>query len=101
MMSKRVTVGNTLFRAQRELKMARNIVIFVTGITTVGFPYALFVFISLFTSPPRYHFRIAYIFVHAAFTFVIIATLKFTEPIKNFMMKKFNRRPNVVVPTNK
>lgn len=100
-MSKRVTVANTLFRAERELKMVRHIVILVIGITTVGFPYALFVFISLFATPPRYHCRIAYIFVDASFTFVIIALFKFTEPLKASVMRRINRERNLVLPTVK
>ncbi len=97
-MSKRVTVVNTLYRAQRELKMVRRIVILVVGITTIGFPYALFVFLSLFTNPPKYHFRIAYIFVDASLTFVMIAMFQFTEPLKTSIMKKINGRGNAIVP---
>ena len=32
---------------------------------TAGFPYALFVFISFFTTPPKYHFRIAESFINS------------------------------------
>jgi hypothetical protein len=44
--SKHITTANPLVRAQRELKMVRRIVILVIGVTTIGFPYATFVFIS-------------------------------------------------------
>jgi hypothetical protein len=59
-MGKHVTPVNTLLRAQRGLKMVRRIVILVAGVCTIGFPYTLFVLMSFFTSPPKYHFRIAF-----------------------------------------
>ncbi|CAF4266900.1 unnamed protein product [Rotaria sp. Silwood2] len=98
-MSKHVIPTNTLYRAQRELKMVRRIVILVMGIVTIGFPYALFIFISFFTTPPKYHFRIAYIFVDTSLTFVMIALFQFTEPLKISIMKRITRQANVVIPT--
>jgi hypothetical protein len=97
-MSKRVTPVNTLFHAQRELKMVRRIVILVIGIATIGFPYAIFLFVSYFTTPPKYHFRIAYIFVDVSLAFVMIAIFKFTEPLKISIMKKINGRVNMILP---
>jgi hypothetical protein len=97
-MSKHVTPVNTLFRAQRELKMVRRIVILVNGVVTIGLPYVIFIFISFFTTPPKYHFRIAYIFVDVSLAFVMIALLKFTEPIKASIMKKINGQGNTIVP---
>ncbi|CAF0888361.1 unnamed protein product [Rotaria sp. Silwood1] len=98
-MSKNVTPANTLCRAQKELKMVRRIVILVMGIVTIGFPYALFVFISFFTAPPKYHFRIAYIFVDTSLTFVMIALFQFTEPLKISIIKRITRQTNIVIPT--
>jgi hypothetical protein len=43
-MRERIIPKNTLLRAQRELKMVRRICILVIGVTTIGFPYALFIF---------------------------------------------------------
>ncbi|CAF1181561.1 unnamed protein product [Rotaria sordida] len=97
-MRKHVTPANILYRAQLELKMVRRIVILVMGIVTIGFPYALFVFISFFTTPPKYHFRIAYIFVDTSMAFVMIALFQFTEPLKISIMKRIIRQTNVIVP---
>jgi len=97
-MSKHIIPVNRLFHAQRELKMVRRIVILVVGLVTIGLPYAIFVFVSYFTSPPKYHFRIAYIFVDVSLAFVMIALFKFTEPLKTSIMKIINGRVNVVLP---
>ncbi|CAF1552688.1 unnamed protein product, partial [Rotaria sordida] len=80
--------------AQRELKMFRRLVILVMGIAMIGFPYALFIFISFFTTPPQYHFRIAYIFVDTSMAFVMIALFQFTEPLKTSIMKRVTRQAN-------
>ena len=97
-MSKHVTPANTLVRAQRELKMVRQLVILIVSITTGGLPYAAFAFISLFTTPPKYHFRIALIFVDVSLAFVMITLLHFTEPLKISLMKNLNRRPITTAP---
>ena len=62
-MSKRVTTANILSRAQRELKMVRRTVILVTILVTACFPYALFLLLSFFNQAPKYHFRIAFVFI--------------------------------------
>ena len=98
-MGKRITPTNTLSRAQRELKMVRRIVLLTAGIVTIGFPYALFVFISFFTAPPKFHFRIAYIFVDVSMAFVMMALFYFTEPLKSSVMKKLTIQTNGIVPT--
>ncbi|CAF4261441.1 unnamed protein product [Adineta steineri] len=96
-MTKNVTLANTLLRAERELKMIRRIVILVSMLITFGLTYAIFIFMSFFTQPPKYHFRIAYIFVNVSLVFILIALFKFTDPIKTSIMKITNRRPNVVI----
>ncbi|CAF1008275.1 unnamed protein product [Adineta steineri] len=98
-MNKNITPIATVNRAQRQLKMIRRIVILVNGVATVGFPYALFVFWSFFATPPKYHFRIAYIFVDAAFAFVMITLFKFTEPLKASLIKLIKPTSNRVIPT--
>jgi hypothetical protein len=95
-MSKNVTSVNILTRAQRELKMIRRIVILVLGLTTIGLPYAVLVFLSFFTSPPKYDFRIAYVFVDVSLAFVMGALFKFTEPLRMFIGRKVGWRTNVV-----
>jgi uncharacterized membrane protein len=98
-MSKHVTPVNTLFRAKRELKMVRRIVILVVGIVTIGFPYATFVFMSFFTCPSKYYFRIAYIFVDVSLAFVLIALFQFTEQLKISIKKAISRRTNAILPS--
>ncbi|CAF1434458.1 unnamed protein product [Rotaria sordida] len=97
-MRKHITSANILYRAQNELKMVRRIVILVMGIVTIGFPYALFIFISFFTTPPKYHFRIAYIFIDTLMAFVMIALFQFTEPLKISIMKRITRQANAIIP---
>ncbi|CAF0841219.1 unnamed protein product [Rotaria sordida] len=97
-MNKRVIPVNTLFRAQRELKMVRRIVILVMILFIAGFPYALFVFISLFTSPPKYHFRIAYAFINLLLPFAMISLFQFTDTLKASVKKILNYRPNTIIP---
>jgi hypothetical protein len=98
-MSKRVIPVNTLFHAQRELKMVRRTVILVSILFTLGFPYALFILMSFFTTPPKYHFRIALIFIDVSLVFVMIALFQFTDPLKTSIIKRIKRRSNVVVAT--
>jgi hypothetical protein len=81
-MNKRVTPANVISRAERELKMVRNIITITTILLILGFPYAMFILMSFFTSIPKYNFRVAYIFVDVSTTAVIIAVFKTTEPIK-------------------
>ena len=90
-MFKHVIPVNTKLRAERELKMVRRIVILVLGIVTIGFPYAVFIFMGLFTAPPRYQFRIAYIFVNVSLAFEMIALFQFTEPLKASLIRYFLR----------
>jgi hypothetical protein len=98
-MSKRVTPINILFRAQRELKMLRRIVTLVIILLTLAFPYAIFIFVSFFTTAFKYPFRIAYFCVDVSLAFVMMALLQFTDPLKTYIMKRINGRPTVVVPT--
>ncbi|CAF1224456.1 unnamed protein product [Adineta ricciae] len=95
-MSRRVISTNVLFRAQRELKMVRRTVILLLILITIGFPYAIFIFMSFFTSPPLYHFRIAYIFAATSVTCVPVALFQFTDPLKAFVISKLNIRPNAI-----
>jgi len=98
-MNKRVTPINTLLRVKRELKMVRRTVILIMILLTLGFPYALFIFMSFFTIPPKYHFRIALIFIDVSLVLVLIALFQFTDPLKTSIMKLIKMRPNVVVAT--
>jgi hypothetical protein len=97
-MSKHVTPVNTILRAQRELKMVRRIVILITGVATIGFPYALFIFMSFFTTPPKYHFRIAYIFNDASLAFVMVVLFEFTDQLKMSITKRIPGQAHIILP---
>ncbi|CAF1198462.1 unnamed protein product [Adineta ricciae] len=86
-----VNSANTLLRAQRELRMVYRIVVLVSILIGLGIPYTAFTFMGFFTSPPRYHFRIALIFVNTGSLFIIIALFKFTDPVYVFLMKHITR----------
>jgi hypothetical protein len=96
-MSKRVTTGNTLFRAQRELKMIRRIIRLVSILLSLGIPFTIFILMSFFNSAPKYDFRIAFIFVDVSLALVMIALFQNTDPVKASLMKKMNWRPNPMV----
>ncbi|CAF3816897.1 unnamed protein product [Rotaria sordida] len=81
-MNKRVTSANVLARAERELKMVRNIVTISTILVILGLPYAIFILMSFFTTIPKYHFRIAFIFIDISTTATMIALFKTTDVIK-------------------
>jgi len=98
-MGKRVTPANTLLRAQRELKMVQRTVILISILLTLGVPFASFLLMSFFTTPPKYHFRIGYIFIDVSLAFVMIALFQFTDPLKASLMKKLKLRPNRVMTT--
>jgi hypothetical protein len=97
-MNQRITPVNNLVRVRRELKMFRRTVILLMIILTIDFPYALFLFISYFTSPPKYHFRIAYIFVNVGMACVILVLFQLTDPLKTAIIKRLNIRSKTVVP---
>jgi hypothetical protein len=97
-MSKHVTPINTLVRARKQLKMVRRTVILIIPGMTVCFPYAIFIVISFFISPPKYHLRICYLFINVSVLLVMIAVFQFTESLKTSSMKKLKRRPNIVIP---
>jgi len=98
-MSKRATPVNTLNRAKSQLKMVRRIIILIFGVVTLGIPYVTFIIMSFFTAPPKYDFRIAYLFGDASLAFVMIALFQFTDPLKEFIIRKLNVRANVILPT--
>ncbi|CAF3135116.1 unnamed protein product [Rotaria sp. Silwood2] len=94
-MSSHVAAANTLFHAKRELKMVKRTVLLTTILVMVGFPYALFILMSFFTTLPKYHFRIAYVFVDVSMVFVMLTLYQFTEPLKTSMMKRIRRQINI------
>jgi hypothetical protein len=98
-MSTRIILVNTLVRAQRQLRMIRRIIYLVFGLLVLGLPYVVFIFMSFFNSAPKYHFRLAYIFVDGSSPLVLIALFDIAEPLKISVMKRINRQPNRIIPT--
>ncbi|CAF4201490.1 unnamed protein product [Adineta steineri] len=96
-MRQRITPANTLIRAQRELKMVYRIIILLLILLILGLPITIFVFIGFIGEPSNYHLRKAYTSVGISLIFVIIALFKFTDLVKNSIMKKLKRRSNIVV----
>lgn len=98
-MGQRVAPVNKLNRARRELKMLQRTVILISILIIYCLPYATFIFLSFFITIPKYHFRISYVFIDSSYLFVMIALFQFTDPLKASIMKKLNRKPNMILPT--
>jgi hypothetical protein len=96
-MSIRTTSAHSLFHARRELRLFQRTFILVIILIILGIPYAIVVFISLFTTPPKYHFRIAYIFVDISLSSIMIVTYYFTEQVTTIIQKIFIRS-NAIEP---
>lgn len=99
-MRQRVTTGNSCLRAQKELKMVRQIVVIITILVVLGLPYTSFIFMSFVTSPPKYCLRIASIFIDTSLMFVVIGLLQFTEPLKSSVTRRLHLHPATTVPAN-
>lgn len=98
-MNQRIIPANTLSRVQRELRMVRRIVVFGMILFIIGFSYGIFVFISFFTTPPKYYFRITLIFIYVPMVGVMIALFQFTDTLKSSVKKIINFRPkNTIIP---
>ncbi|CAF1069551.1 unnamed protein product [Adineta steineri] len=93
-----VTSVNILFRARRELKMVEHIIILITILLITGFPYEFFILLSFFTTPPKYHFRIAFIFIDVSIILITITLFYFTDLLKVSLRKRIKRRPRRIVP---
>jgi hypothetical protein len=85
--SKHVTSANMLLRAQRELQMVRRIVIIVSFLVLLGLPYIIFILMSFFTTPPKYHFRIVLVFIDVSLVFIMICLFLFTDALKASIKK--------------
>ncbi|CAF4069751.1 unnamed protein product [Adineta steineri] len=94
-----ITTRNNLPRIRRELKMVRRIVTITAILVILGLPYTSFLFMSFFTEPPTYYYRISSIFTNPSLIFIMIALFQFTDPLKSFVLRKINFRRETVVPT--
>ncbi|CAF1328406.1 unnamed protein product [Adineta ricciae] len=100
-MNTRITPVNTLLRARRDLTMVYRIVILVFILLALGFPYVVFIFMGYFSTPPRYHFRIAYVFIDVSLVLIMVTIFRITDPLRASIMRRVNRREitNVVTVT--
>ena len=92
------TVSNRLFHARRELKLIQRTFILACTLICLGIPYLIFVLISFVTEPPKYHFRIAYIFIDFSILIVMILRYYFTQPVKD-IIRRVLPPTNIVAPT--
>lgn len=97
-MNTRIVSANVISRARRELRMLHRIVAQVSTLLVIGFPYAIFILMSLFVLPPTYHFRIAYFFTDVSLASVMITILVLTDPLRAFMLKLVCKQTNAVIP---
>ncbi|CAF0894969.1 unnamed protein product [Adineta steineri] len=96
-MRHRITVVNTLSRARRQLRIVRRTIILVTILIAICFVYAIFIFISFFTDPPKYHFRIAYVIGNLSTLLLMIVLFRFTKPIIICIKEIINRRLTCII----
>jgi hypothetical protein len=67
--------------------MVRNIVTITSILVILGLPYATLIFMSFFTTIPKYHFRLAFIFIDTSTTASMIALFKTTDAIRTVAVK--------------
>lgn len=91
-MRKRITPVNALTRAQQELKMVGRIATLVLILSIFGCPYIALTFMSYFTTPPKYHYRIAFTFLDVSLALVMIILFPFTDPLRASVMTTINGR---------
>ncbi|CAF1337417.1 unnamed protein product, partial [Rotaria sordida] len=96
--NKRVRSTNVISRAERELKMVKNIITITSILRVLGLPFARLILMSFFTTPPKYHFRIAFIGVDISTTAVIIAAFKTTDPIRIAATQKLAALHGATIP---
>ncbi len=86
-MSNRVTSSvQTIFQARRELVMVRRIATMISILVILGLPYTIFMFISFITKPPKYHYRIAILFVDLAQALIMAALFKSSQPVMDVLV---------------
>jgi hypothetical protein len=95
--SNRTILPNTLFHARRELRLIQRTLILSNILIILGVPYTFFVIMSFITTPSKYHFRIAYIFIDISVLAIMIMIHQFTQQTKEIIAKIFSRS-DVVVP---
>ncbi|CAF1018553.1 unnamed protein product [Adineta steineri] len=90
-MSSRTVSNNTLFHARRELRLVQRTFVLTNTLIVLGLPFMIFVLMSFFTPPPKYHFRIAFLCADISVLVVIIIGYCFTPNIKTIIRKILSR----------
>lgn len=98
-LNKQTTAINLQVRAKRELKLLRRVIILTITIMTLGLPYVMFLFISFFQAPPKYHLRISFIFIYVSIFLIMLELIKFTDPVLDVILE-FIHRLRRVYPAN-
>lgn len=98
-MSTHVSSTNVVVRAQKHLTMVRRIVIIIALLVILGLPYTSFIVMSFFTAPPKYHFRIAFIFIDISLACVILILFKFTKGLKLSIINRIRKASNFAIAT--
>ena len=88
-MRKHVTPVNILCRAQKDLKMVRQIVILVHILVLNGFALTLFIFLSFAGITIKYCYRIGFIGTDATPLCIMIALFKFTDRLRALIKKTY------------
>ena len=71
-----------LSRRKRELKMIKTIVTMNTILVILAIPSVIFLLISCFTTIPKWHFRLTFLFTDLCTTALIIVVLKTNESVR-------------------
>ncbi|CAF0721213.1 unnamed protein product [Adineta steineri] len=90
-MSFRTISNNTMFHARRELRLVKRTFILSNTLIILGLPFMIFVLMSFFTPPPKYHFRIAFLCGDISVLVVIIIGYCFTPNMKTIIRKILSR----------
>lgn len=96
-MRKRVTPAPLLSRAQRELKILQRTILLVAILLSLGTPYTVFIFMSFFHRAPKYHFRLAYIFVDLSLTLFMMALFNLNGSLKRSVVRRIYPQRNEII----
>lgn len=90
-MSKQRIRAQTLFQARRQVRLVRRTFILAITLAILGIPYITVIVIAFFTTPPKYHFRIAYVFVDLAVLVIMFILYASTSQIRKVIERKMVR----------
>ena len=90
----RTTSFARMYRVRRNLFVVRRIITKILILLVLGMPYTIFIFMSFFTTPPKYHLRIAIFLLVLSQTLIMIAIIYFCRPVSNVLMKVLRMNAN-------